>query len=92
VRRWEYRIEAFAHGNASEDEKRAPWQRYRPTAASEQDWLNSLGAEGWELVAISETHVYGKTGGGTVLPDGHFAEWQGAIPAKQWTFRREVPL
>lgn len=99
MRRWEYRQEKFTESGV-EEKFRPPWQSRmewpageaepREVAAmTEVEWLNRLGAEGWELIGVDDSHVYGRTGGGTFV-GGHFAEWHGAIPCKRWLFKREV--
>ena len=101
ARCWEYRQEAFAEFCLDET-LLPPWcpphlagmgkelnlSRYR--FASEQDWLNSFGAEGWELVAIEPHSLWGYVGTYAPMGGGAAGRWEGGIKGKRWTFKREV--
>lgn len=74
--------------------KRPPWERTpeRPQLLrDERQWLDIVGEDGWELVAISDTFVIGYTGYMRSSFDGKWYESTGGIPAMRWTFKREVP-
>jgi hypothetical protein len=101
VKRWEYRQEAFAEPTPYPDNDGIPvfpWMARRDGSAgpfaSEQDWLNHMGAEGWELVG-TEDHGFSGRVPVTYIPSdappGAVYKAVGSVPGKRWTFRREVP-
>jgi hypothetical protein len=99
VKRWEYRQSAFAEPSFYPENDGIPvlpWVARRDGSAapfgSEQDWLTAMGAEGWELL-YTEPHSFpGRVAVAYVPTGSNYQDVRGVghIPAKRWTFRREV--